>query len=320
MLINLVRKFLWIIIGFWLGGLLATANAQTYQLTDGTSVSGDVISFNDDGVIFHTPDDHYTDRIPWNNFSQDALKALARNPKLTAYAEPFIETPPPAPPQWEVNIHEVSRLKLPSKGSVIGGLFSSSLGILIILLIYAVNVYAGFEVAVFRARPAALVVGVAAVLPILGPIIFLSMPTQMQPVAAEQDMQMETGAPPEAVAAAATAPEVQPVATESVQVTPAGGQAAAALPETQIFQRGQFTFNRRFFETKFSSFFGMVRHGADKDMVLIVKTPRARHVVERVTRIAANDAHFEVIAGAGRQEVMVPFAEIQEIQLKHKDA
>jgi hypothetical protein len=39
-------------------------------------------------------------------------------------------------------------------------------------------------------------------------------------------------------------------------------------PQTEVFQRGQFTFNRRFFETKFSGFFGMMRREADKDMVL----------------------------------------------------
>jgi hypothetical protein len=79
-------------------------------------------------------------------------------------------------------------------------------------------------------------------------------------------------------------------------------------------------FNRRFFETKFPNFFGVVRREADKDMVLLVKTPRGQFEVNRITRIAPNDLHFEVLQGAARQEVMVPFGEIQEITLKHKDA
>ena len=33
--------------------------------------------------------------------------------------------------------------------------------------------------------------------------------------------------------------------------------AAATTPEAQVFQRGAFTFNRRFFETKFPGFFGV---------------------------------------------------------------
>jgi hypothetical protein len=89
-------------------------------------------------------------------------------------------------------------------------------------------------------------------------------------------------------------------------------------PETEVFQRGQFMFNRRFFETKFSGFFGIVRREADKNKVLQVKTPHALFVAERISRIAANEVHFEVLRGDSRQEVMVPFAEIQEIQLKHK--
>jgi hypothetical protein len=199
-------------------------------------------------------------------------------------------------------------------------------------LIWAANVYAGFEVAIFRARPIGLVAGLAAVFPIVAPIIFLAIPTRVEGGATQADMQMETGAPagaaaPHAAAAHAHAAPAtiglpgapaagqESVATETVQVAP-----AASLPETQTFQRGQFTFNRRFFETKFSGFFGMARHGANKDMVLVIKAGRAQHVAERITRISASDVHFEVVVGAARQEIMMPFGEIQEIQLKHKDA
>jgi hypothetical protein len=321
-----VRKILWIIFGFWLCGLLTIASAETYQMADGTSVSGDVISANDGGIIFHTPEDKYTDRISWTKFSQDGLKTLAKNPKIDPFVEPFIETPPPTHSQTDVHVRNVTRLELPPKGSVIGGLFSSSLGILFILLIYVANIYAAFEIALFRARPPAVVVGVAAVLPILGPIIFLSMPTLIPPGATEEDMQMETGAPPEAIAPPG-APQAQSATTEEVQVTAtttgwktAAAPAAAAHPAPEVFQRGQFTFNKRFFETKFSGFFGMMRTGPNKDMVMLIKTAKGQYIVERITRISSNDAHFEVVSGATRQEVMVSFGEIQEMQLKHKDA
>jgi hypothetical protein len=323
-------------LGLLFGGWLSIANADTYTLTDSTSITGDVISYNDDGVSFHTSDDKYTDRIPWTKFSQDSLKAFAKDPKLNNknprirdFADPFIEMPPISHAQGPISIHEVQRLELPPKQSVIGGLFSSSLGIILIFLIYAANIYAGFEVAVFRSRPPILVAGLAAVVPIAGPIIFLCLPTVMPEGATEEDMQMETGAPPEAIAAPGHAvvppgqsgvPQAQPATIEGVHIAPAGWQAATSIPETQVFQRGQFTFNRRFIETKFSSFFGITRHGADKEMLLLVKTPRGQYKVERITRIAANDVHFEVLSGAARQEVMVPFGEIQEIQLKHKNA
>jgi hypothetical protein len=113
----------------------------------------------------------------------------------------------------------------------------------------------------------------------------------------------------------------EPSAPDEMQVTagswhpPAASQAAG-----QIYQRGQFTFNRRFFETKFPGFFGVIRHGADKEMLLFVKTSRGQYVVERITRIAASDVHLEVLLGEVRQEVMVPFSDIQEIQLKPKES
>ena len=329
-----MRKIILLIIGLWLCGLLTAANADTgtYQLTDGTAITGDVISFNDDGIIFRTGDDKYTGRILWTKFSQDALKLLAKNKKLKDYAEPFIETPPPPRPDLQVRVHPVSRLDLPAKQWVVGALGSSFVGILILLLIYAANIYAAFEIAIFRAQPIGLVTGIAAVLPIIGPIIFLSMPTKVEG-AAQQEVQPGAAAPhpavghghaaPAAGSAAYSAPTEAPAtpeATETAQAAPSGWHAAVSLPETQVFQRGQFTFNRRFFETKFSGFFGMTRHGADKDMVLVIKTPRVQHIAERISRISANEAHFEVMNGAARQEVAVPFGEIQEVQLKHKDA
>jgi hypothetical protein len=64
----------------------------------------------------------------------------------------------------------------------------------------------------------------------------------------------------------------------------------------------------------------MIRREAEKKMELSVKTGRAHHVVERITRIATNEMHVEVGQGAVKKEIMVPFAEIVEIQLKPKDA
>ena len=79
-------------------------------------------------------------------------------------------------------------------------------------------------------------------------------------------------------------------------------------------------FNRRFFETKFPGFFGVVRREAEKDMVLIIKAARGEHIVDRISRIAANDLHAQVRKGQASEEVMIPFTEIQEIRLKHKDS
>ena len=284
-------------------------------MTDGTSLTGAVISYNDNGVVFRLEVDKYSQRVPWTKFSQDALKQLSKNPKIRPLAEPFVETAPveARTKKAEVKVNEVSRLELPPKTSLFGALFSSSAGLVMLMLIYAANIFAGYEIAVVRSRPIALVMGVAVVLPILGPIIFLVLPARVDST--------RTAPRPEAAPHTFAVPSAaQPVAA-GIHIVEASWQkeAPAAGPGTpQVFQRGQFTFNRRFFETKFSGFFAMFRREAEKNLVLTVKTGRALFVVERITRIATNEMHVEVAQGAAKQEVMVPFAEIVEVQLKPK--
>jgi len=306
-----VRKIFWTISGLWLCGLLVAARADSFQLTDGTTLTGDMVTFNDNGLTVRTADDNYTN-VMWTKFSQDALKQLSKNPKIKPLVEPFVEVPESERPQKpEIKIQDVTRLELPPNQSLLGALFSSPVGLFVLFVIYAANLYAGFEIAVVRARPLALVMGVAAVLPILGPIIFLLLPRREEAAAAAT-----VEAPAEAHAF--TVPgQADPAA--GIHIAEASWQKPAH-PEPQVFQRGQFTFNRRFFETTFSNFFGMTRREADRDMVLVVKAAGGLFVVQRISRITANEAHFEVVQGATRREIMVPFADIQEVQLKHKDA
>jgi hypothetical protein len=136
-------------------------------------------------------------------------------------------------------------------------------------------------------------------------------PEAMQPVTAPQTFAV---------------PGSAPSATTGIHIVEASWQGksssapAANANEPQIFQRGQFTFNRRFFETKFSGFFALIRRESEKNLMLTVRTGRANLVVERITRISSNEMHVEAVIGTGRQEVMVPFAEIVEVQLKTKAA
>ena len=298
----------------WLCGQSFVARADSFSLADGTTVTGDILTFDDFGVKFRLADGNYSDRMPWAKFSQEGLKQLAANPKIQPLVEPFIEIPLSERPQKpEVKLQEVARLGRPAPQSLFGALLSSSVGLFALALIYGANIYAGFEIAVFRARPKALVMGAAAVLPFIGPIIFLALPTQIEPVSAGE--QAEAEADPVTFAVPG-----QPEEAAGLHLAPESADAQNAKPSGQVFQRGQYTFNRRFFETKFSGFFGVVRHGADKDQTLLVKTGGGQFVVERITRISASDIHLEVVQGGTLQEVMLPFAQIQEIQLKPKTA
>jgi hypothetical protein len=309
-----MRKIFWAISGFWLCGLLVAARADTFQLTDGTALTGDIVTFNDGGVTFRMADDSYTN-VMWTKFSQEALGQLSKNPRIKPLVEPFIEIPESERPKKpEIKVGDVTRLELPPDQSLPGALFSSPVGLFILFVLYCANLYAGFEIAVVRARPVGLVVGVAAVLPVLGPVIFLSLPMRVAaaPAFVEEPADARTFNVPGQSEPVAAAPGGIHIAESSWQ--------KPALPEPVVFQRGQFTFNRRFLETKFSNFFGMTRREADRDMVLTVKAAGGVYVVQRISRIAANEVHLEVVQGVSRREIMVPFADIQEIQLKHKDA
>lgn len=309
-----MRTLFGIILSLGICGWLAAARADTYQLRDGQSVSGDIILFNEVGVTLRTPSDSYTN-IVWPVFSQDVLKELAaQNPRIRPLAAPFIEAPPKPGENENIPVPKVSRLPLTRGQSLFAALLSSSVGFVVLLLLYAANVYAAYEIAIVRARPIVLTMGVAAVLPVLGPIIFLSLPIRPE---TELAVAPQPGEPQSYAVPSTAAPVAESVAAPGVRITPATG--AKAQPEAQVFQRGQFMFNRRFFETKFSGFFASIRRPAEKDLVLVVKTARAQLIVQRITRIASNEAHFEVLQGGTRQELMVPFADIQEIQLKHKD-
>ena len=298
--------------------LTLAAGAATFKLTDGKVVTGELLdaSANDSGVQIKLGEGQY-ERVPWASFTQEDLKQFAQNKRLESLVEPFIEiTEEDRIKRTEVNIKQPPRLERPPDQSVLGAMFGSGLGLLVLALLYGANLYAAYEIALFRAQNVPLVCGVSALVPVIAPIVFLCIPTRVQP----------------AEATWATAPAEHPEAFNPMQVETAEHPSALrlhhaeaeaaqpALPPTTTFARGQFTFNRRFFETKFPGFFGTVRRDADRDMVLVVKSSRGEFVGQRISRIAANDLHLQVVKGHASEEVMIPFLEVQEVRLKHKDA
>ncbi len=291
--------------------------ADTFQLTDGTTVSGDLVSPNELGVLLRLADGSYSERIPWVRFSQADLKKIAENPRMKQFVEPFIEvSEEQLPKKREITVNPVTRLERPVSGSFLKAFAFSSLGFVILLLLYAANLFAAYEVSVIRAFSPAVVCGASAVLPVVGPIIFLCLPTRLK---TEEHAMAEAAAARHARAQAAAE-----VAAASAALGIGREEHAIALqaelPPTQLFKRGEFVFNRRFFETKFGGFFGVLRREADKDKVLTVKTPHGLFEVERFTRITANEMYFLTKRGTGLAEMTIPFAEVLEVELRHKDA
>lgn len=305
--------------------LATTVRAETFQLADGTTITGEIIPPpTADGLNIKIAQGKYQ-RVSWTNFAQSTLQELVKDPKLAPFAEPFIEiTEEEKLAKTEVKTVPPPRLERPARGSLFGALASSSVGLVVLLLIYAANIYAAYEIATVRAYSPIMVCGIAAVAPVVGPIVFLCLPTKMKSVQEEEVVEEAAPEAPPPGAEGAVAGELPADGTApaagGLSIARAQHAAPSALPETQVFKRGQFTFNRRFIETKFAGFFGITRRDADKDMLLIIKSARGEFAASRITRIAASDMHLEVRKGAATSEVQVPFVEIQEIQLKHKDA
>lgn len=300
-----------------------SASAATIEFADGAKFTGDIVQ-KTPAYIQLRVESGYTN-LDWSKISQDSLKELqtlatsSRDQKLAEYVAPYIEVPEDEfIKKTQVEIKPAPRLDRPEKGSLIGAMFKSSVGLVCLLLLYAANLYAAYEIATIRAYPPAMVCGIAAVAPLVGPIVFLCLKTKLPSREGEEEAEPDAPAAP---AGAALPSASHGEATAPAEHDAAAGHVAApALPQTQVFKRGQFTFNRRFIETKFSAFFTAVRRGDDKDLVLVVKSGRGEFVATRISRIAANDMHLEVHKGGASQEVQMPFLEIQEIQLKHKNA
>jgi hypothetical protein len=180
--------------------------AAEFKLKDGSKLVGDHVSSNDKGVVLNV-DGKPTPRMAWTNFTQEALKEFARNPKARPYVELLIEdATPPGGAAAEANVPDIpvpkrppakwsevkDKPELPEKPGLIGGMFTTGVGWFSLVMMYAGVVYAGYEVANYRRRPKQLVMGLSAIpgLGFFAPIVFLCLPavkneTEAKPTAVE---------------------------------------------------------------------------------------------------------------------------------------
>jgi len=320
-----MRRFVITLVG-WLAMSAAVATAGSFPLTDGTKIVGTLDSIADKGVIFTLDSGELSSRIEWDRFTPEALQELMAEAKTDndrARVEPFIESiPQPVPKPKEIVIKPVQWPDRPKRGEGIFALFSSPVGWLFILVLYGANLFAAYEVCVYRRQRASTVCGLAAIpfFGVLSPIIYGAIPTQLPPP--ENDAPAapaEEAAMPQAAVAVASAatPAEAPGAPASPGAPPTA--PAPALPEPIVFQRGEFSFNRRFFETKFAGFFRVIPTEAEKDLVLRIKSSRGQFVGRRISRITPNELYLEIVKNNVSADEMIPFAEIAEVQIRHKD-
>lgn len=316
---NMFHRFSVILMFCLLAATAALAQNQTITLhfADGTTMTGEVAQVNEAGILLREASGQLTPRVPWTKLSQADLKELEQNPKAAKFVEPFIEvSQEELRKKTEVQIKEFPKLKRPANGSLFGGLGGSLLGVVTLLILYGSNLYAAYEISIFRAQPAGLVCGVAAVAPVVGPIIFLSMPTRLRQK--EPEWQAPAEEYPAGSEAEAAITAEQAAATAEADAAAQAAAQPAGPPPPKVFARGQFTFNRRFFETQMPGFFAVTRPEAEKDTVMTFKTSRGTFIVQRISRISASDITLQVNKGHAFEDNIVPFVEIQEVQIQRQ--
>ncbi len=286
---------------------------------NGDVVRGEAVSFNDDGLVVRLDIGGHTPRISWSKLTQETLQQLAANPEAAGFVEPFIEIPPVPKEKKEkkqIAIKPVPRVERVGTPKFFAS-FATPAGLMILVVLLAANVYVAYEIARFRYRPPALVCGLSILFPVVAPAIFLAMPPS-EPEDLEGAALSEAAGGALAAGKATTGPLAKmPMASGlSIAHDKSSASSAGAVPQT--FKRGEFTFNRRFMETKFPGFFRVVQGEAEKDLVLAIRMGRDEHVAKRISRISSNEMHVQLVRGGS--EVLVPFAEISEIQIRHKDA
>lgn len=309
-------------------GATARAFAAEWKLKDGTVIVGEPSSLSRQGVVFKLDPpppgkSPFSGRVAWTNLTENALRELA---KARPDAAPFVRLLlPPSPEeiqqQIEVAIPEARKPEIvigeiPSPGrphagaSVIGSLFSGG-GLVLLLILYATNLYAAFEIAQFRNYPWPLVTGIAVAAPFLTPVVFLCLPRRREVVAEEGTVEEEQ------------VEEAEPEPELAVEAEPAQPVAVATppIPPTKYFKRGEFNINRRFIETKFASFFRAIPSEEERDLNLVIKSARGEFTGRRILKITNTELTFQVPKAEGATvDEVIPLNDILEIQIRHKDA
>ena len=290
---------------------------KEFKLTNGDVLRGEVGSMNEDGLVVRLAIGGFSDRISWTKLTQETLKKLATNPGAREYVEPFIEIPPEIkarqrPKKREFHPKAVPRVELPAGKTDFMATVSSPLNLAALGLLFAANLFAAYEVAVYRNRPIALVCGLSVVLPVIGPGIFLALPNR-------EEAFQEPSVEPADAAAVTHQTTTHPLAQGGLGIAKAEKSSGTGAAQLAIYKRGDTTFNRRFFETKFPGFFRVVPSEAEKDLMLVIKTGKEEIQARRIARITANEMHLQLLHGGGK-EASVTFGDIAQVQIRQKDS
>jgi hypothetical protein len=315
-----MHRYLSFCLVLWLTAqFLGIVRAEEYTMLNGDALRGSIASATEDGLIVSLDVGGYSQRVPWAKFTQDALKRLVKDSRAKAFVEPFIEIPldlkikkrAAKPKPKPIALNPGPRVTRPDEKNGLFAAVTSPMGLALLAVFYLANLAAAYEIAVYRRRPAALVCGVSALLPGVGPLVFISLPLHSEAAAttegtleaeAEQDNLTPTGAE---------------IAGGSLSIAKTAKPAGGGALQPAVYSRGETTFNRRFFETKFAGFFRIVPGDAEKNMVIIIRCAREEHITKRISRITANEMHLILLKSGA--EVTVAFPEITQVELRRQE-
>ncbi|MDX1953611.1 MAG: hypothetical protein SFY81_15680 [Verrucomicrobiota bacterium] len=292
--------------------------AAEYKLINGDIIKGVPSSINDDGLVVRLDVGGWSERINWGQFTQETLKELANDPKAKPFVEPFIEVPIEVKERerkkkQEIVLKEVPRVERPAQKKSFFASLMNPVGLFLLGVIYLANLYAAAEIAKGKGKSKALLVGLAAIFPIAAPALFMLIPGE--PIAVPEF------APEPDPGASAPA---SPLASAPAAAAGGGlGLAAHAKPggkegQAQIWKRGETNFDRKFFESKLAGFFRMVLSEPEKNQVIVIKAAKNEYLAKRISRISSSDIHLQLLRGGA--ESAVSFSDINEVQVKSKDA
>jgi len=199
------------------------------------------------------------------------------------------------------------------------------MGWVLLLVLYGASLFAAYEVAIFRNQPVFTVCGLASI-PLVGvgtSLYYLALPTRaLREEDSADSGALESGSAPIPLAPGnnratpgQSAASASGAGDANLPASSAPASSQAALPPPVVYQRGDFSFNRRFLRPSCRDFFRVVLSEADKNMVILITSSRGDFVGKRIPRITQTELYLQVFKDGASSEEMIPFAEVLEVQV-----
>ncbi len=310
----------------------AGAEPISLKMADGSTTSGDVNTYTDRGLVVRMADGNFQ-TIAWGKISQESLVELrdkARNARDREQVEPFLPFGDTGPKDVKkVLLTDPERPSRPTGTTGLFGMFGSGLGLFLLFVAYCANLFATYEIAIYRRLSLGIALGGAAVLPIVAPIVFFLAPPSM--FGSRRSELIEDGEENSSLSLdlkgtrlEAQEDQIQHSETNQRRRGNTGNTSKsdkqtppASVPTIlSVFERGKVVFNRRFFETKLGPFLKTVPASDAVGKQLVFDTHRGVFIGTKVSMIEQTYLELFVDAGNASAVERIPFIEIQSVRIE----